>query len=306
MDLQQKTRSSVVAVPPLARDASGQVDTDQNRRIIRYLESGGISVLLYGGNAVFYHVRPSHYARILQLLTELADPATLVIPSVGPAFGVMMDQADVLRDFDFPTAMVLPQREIADAEGTMRAVRLLAEQLQKPVVVYVKFDGWLDPEHVAQLFHEGLVSWVKYAIVRQDPRQDAYLHALLDLMPPDRIISGMGEQPAVVHLRDYHLAGFTSGCVCVAPALSMRMLQALQQGSFDQADRLRQQFKPLEDLRDRIQPIRVLHRAVELVEIARTGPMPPLLGELTDEQIAEVRAAAEQLMRHEQQASSEL
>ena len=31
------------------------------------------------------------------------------------------------------------------------------------------------------------------------------------------VVSGMGELPAIIHLRDFGLAGFTSGCVCIAP-----------------------------------------------------------------------------------------
>ena len=62
--------TSVIAVPPLARDASGKVCPEQNSRLIRHIESGGVRVLLYGGNAVFYHLRPSEYAGVLGMLAE--------------------------------------------------------------------------------------------------------------------------------------------------------------------------------------------------------------------------------------------
>src|SRR5688572_18266754 len=99
--------SSVIAVPPLARDARQQVCPEQNRRLIRHIEAGGISILLYGGNAVFYHLRPSEYARVLTMLAEAAAPGTEIIPSAGPSYGLSMDQAAVLREFPFRTAMVL-------------------------------------------------------------------------------------------------------------------------------------------------------------------------------------------------------
>lgn len=39
---------SVFAVPPLARDADYQIDADENEKIIRFLEAGGVRSLLYG------------------------------------------------------------------------------------------------------------------------------------------------------------------------------------------------------------------------------------------------------------------
>ena len=102
MDIQPVTQSSlarsVIAVPPLARDERGRVCRESNRRIVQYLEQGGVSTLLYGGNAVFYHLAPSEYESTLQMLVEIAGSASLVIPSLGPSFGVMMDQTDQVRD----------------------------------------------------------------------------------------------------------------------------------------------------------------------------------------------------------------
>ena len=103
---------SVIAVPPLARDAKLAIDVAANQKLVQFLESGGVTTLLYGGNAVLYHVRPSEYARLLQVLVEVASDQTLVVPAVGPTWGLMMDQAEILREFDFPTVMVLPGRPL--------------------------------------------------------------------------------------------------------------------------------------------------------------------------------------------------
>jgi dihydrodipicolinate synthase/N-acetylneuraminate lyase len=305
MDLTHLVRSSVIAVPPLALGADGHFDRQQNQRLISYLEDGGVSLLLYGGNAVLYHLRPSRYADLLAMVSELASPSTVVIPSAGPSFGMMMDQAEVLRDFAFPTAMILPQRDVADAEGIMRGVRLFAERLGRPVVLYIKFSEWLSAAQIGRLYDDGLVSWVKYAMVRESPQEDPLLKELTGRLPAQRIVSGMGEQPAVIHLRDFGLAGFTSGCVCIAPRLSMQMLRELQQGRHDAAERIRAQFATLEHLRDAIHPIRVLHRAVDLADIAQTGPMTPLLSELDEVQEQKVRRAAKELIARERQAQTD-
>lgn len=286
---------SVIAVPPLARDSKLQLSIPENRKIVQFLEAGGVNSLLYGGNAVLYHTRPSEYARILQMLVDIAGEQTLVVPAVGPAYGTMMDQAEVLRDFDFPTVMILPQKDIADPAGIASGVRRFAEAYGKPIVLYLKHDRWLPPETVGKIHASGVISWIKYAVVRDDPTQDDYLREVLQQVPGEIVVSGIGEQPAITHVRDFGIASFTSGCVCVNPALSMKMLAAVKSGDYETAEAIRVQFCELEDLRNDINPIRVLHRAVELGGIADTGPMFPMLGELDIPQITSIANAAEKL-----------
>lgn len=287
--------ASVIAVPPLARDTGERISQAENAKVIRHLEAGGVNTLLYGGNAVLYHLRPSEYAGLLGLLTELPAAGTLVIPSAGPSYGVMMDQAEILRDFAFPTVMVLPHQGLNTFAGVETGLRRFAERAGRPIVVYVKAEGYVTPAEVARLVADGCVSWIKYAIVRPDPAEDPFLRELASLVPPSKIVSGIGEQPAIVHLRDFGVAGFTSGCVCVAPALSQRMLLAMKAGDWAAAERIRAVFRPLEDLRNGINPVRVLHEAVALAGIADTGPILPLLSGLSAEQQREVSRAAGEL-----------
>jgi len=289
--------SSVVAVPPLARDANGKISAAENQKLIQYLEQGGVTTLLYGGNAVLYHIRMKEYAKLMSMLSDLAADQTLIVPSVGPAYGTMMDQVKILRDFDFPTVMVLPQREIADEAGLATGIRRFAEKYGKPIVLYIKHDRWLPPATVNSMVDDGLISWIKYAVVRDNPSQDDYLREILEIAPGEIIVSGIGEQPAIIHMRDFGVVGYTSGCVCVAPALSMEMLRAIQAKDYERAESVRKQFCGLEDLRNGIQPIRVLHHAVSAAGIATTGPMQPMLGELSSDDAARVAVAALELKK---------
>jgi dihydrodipicolinate synthase/N-acetylneuraminate lyase len=288
-------RDSVIAVPPLARDASLHVCPSENAKLIRFLEAGGIRSLLYGGNAVFYHIRMSEYASTLAMLADNTGDQTVVVPSIGPAYGLAIDQVDVLRDFAFPTVMLLPSRDVVDQEGIALGIRKLAERLGKPIVLYLKFDRWLDPNLIRSLDADGAVSWIKYAVVRDNPAQDDYLREVQAVFSSERIVSGIGEQPAIVHLRDFGVTSFTSGCVCVAPARSMQMLQAIQAGDDVTAEAIRQYFWPLEDLRNEINPIRVLHHAVAAAGIAQTGPIMPMLSELSATQIQRIQTAVAQM-----------
>jgi dihydrodipicolinate synthase/N-acetylneuraminate lyase len=288
--------ASVIAVPPVARTADLKWNHAENRGIIRYLEDGGVRTLLYGGNAVLNHVALGEYGDLLAMLAETASEETLVIPSVGPGFGMMIDQAAVLRDFPFPTAMVLPTRDPTTPAGIATGLRRFVDRFGRPAVLYLKQDGVLDIDTVRRMMDDGLISWIKYAVVRQISADDSFLCELIDAVGPARIVSGMGEQPAIVHLRDFGLAGFTSGCVCIAPRLSMEMLRAIQSKDFDLAERIRARFAPLESLRDAISPVRVLHAAVQLAGIADTGEITPLLSPIDDADCPTVKAAAKALL----------
>lgn len=72
---------SVLAVPPLARYSDLTVNEDANRRLIGYLEAGGVRSLMYGGNANFYNLPISEFAEVLEFLCDAAGEDSWVIPS---------------------------------------------------------------------------------------------------------------------------------------------------------------------------------------------------------------------------------
>jgi dihydrodipicolinate synthase/N-acetylneuraminate lyase len=287
---------SVMAVPPLCRDAAGHIDRDANARLIRHMEAGGVSLLLYGGNANVYHLPLAEYEPLLELLAATAADTTLVVPSAGPTYGLLLEQARVIRGHRFPTVMVLPQQGITTSAGVATGIRQFVEAAGVPALVYIKHDGYLEPADVRRLCDDGLVSGIKYATVRDDPAHDPYLRELVGLVDPALIISGIGEQPAIIHLRDFGLGGFTTGCGCVAPALSQRLLAAIRRQDWGEAERIRRVFEPLEDLRNAHHPIRVLHEAVAAAGIAPTGPLLPLLSPVEEPLRPAIAAAARALL----------
>ena len=115
---------------------------------------------------------------------------------------------------------------------------------------------------------------------------------LLDHVDKSLVISGIGERPAIVHIRDFGLQAFTSGSVCVGPKGSTALLAALKHRDYDAAEVLRARFIPLEDLRDGLSPIRVLHEAVSLAGIADMGPILPMLSNIEPAHHKAIRQAA--------------
>ena len=300
----QAVTDSVVAVPPLAWNPDLSLNEAENRKLIRHIEAGGVRTLLYGGNANLYHVSLGEYERVLTLIAGEPAQQTLVIPSAGPAFGTMLDQARVLRNYPFSTVMVLPQVGITTSEGVAAGIARFVQAAGMPALLYIKHDGYIDPRDVKRLTDDTLISGIKYAIVRNDPARDEYLRRLVDVVDPRTIVSGIGEQPAAVHLRAFGLGGFTSGCVCVAPRLSTLFLKAMRTGNWDEAERIRLLFKPLEDLRNAINPIRVLHEAVRLAGIAETGPLLPLLSNASSADHPAIREAASVLLQADRSAAT--
>src|SRR5262249_20307614 len=149
---------------------------------------------------------------------------------------------------------------------------------------------------VARLVDDGICVAIKYAIVRADPRVDPYLEGLLQRVDRSRVVSGIGERPAVVHMRDWNLPGFTTGSGCLAPALSNQLFDACRRKDYDRAETLRSEFLALEDLRDSWGPARVLHAAAELAGIAMTGPVVPFLSALVSAQLEKLAPVARTLV----------
>ena len=281
----------VFAVPPLARkaDTNRTIDFDQNGLIVRHIIGGGITRLLYGGNAFLYHITLAEYEQLLGWLWDLDDDVW-AIPGIGPSYGRALDQATLLRRYQFPCAMMLPCNDPRDALGLERGYREIADAAQTRLIVYLKSESSLGADKeagldaVARLVNDGVCIGIKYAVVRQDPVHDSYLEALLARVDRKFVISGIGERPAVVHLRDWRLPGFTTGSGCIAPRLSQELFSACDASDFAAAENLRAEFMPLEDLRDLWGPAPVLHSATELAGIATAGPMPPYTTGLSPEQ----------------------
>jgi dihydrodipicolinate synthase/N-acetylneuraminate lyase len=293
----ERLSSSVLAVPPLCRNADFTLNEPENAKVIRHIESGGIRTLLYGGNANFYHIATSEFDVLFDMLARLAGADTLVIPSVAPTFGTMMDQAKIIRRHKFPTVMVLPLVGSTTSRGVEAGIRKFVDAAGVPALLYIKNDGYVEVGEVARLAESKAISGIKYAVVRTDTASDPYLRKLCNHVDRKMIVSGIGEQPAITHLRDFKLAGFTSGVICIAPRISFKMLEAMRIGDWAAAEKLRAVCKPLEELRNAINPVRVLHEAARLASIANTGPMLPLLSNLDEAEHPRVRDAALALLR---------
>jgi 4-hydroxy-tetrahydrodipicolinate synthase len=293
---------SVLAVPPFALTPDLEVSREGNAKLIRHLEAGGVSTLLYGGNANVHNWPVSRFADWLDSLEESAADNTWLIPSVGPDWGKLVDEAAILKQRRYPVAMALPMIAPQTPDGVVRGLQDFVDRSGVPLIVYIKTDGYVPAKAIGRLVEQGAVFGIKYAVPRNDLKQDAYLQELIDAVGAERIVSGFGEPPAFPHLTHFKLAGFTAGCVCIAPHLSMSYLHALKRGDEAEAKRLLEVFLPLEAIRERHNAIRVLHTAVTLSGVADMGPILPLLTEADPAIHGEIKEAARALLAAEMTA----
>jgi dihydrodipicolinate synthase/N-acetylneuraminate lyase len=299
----------VFAVPPLARTPgkARALDFEENSRIIRYIAKGGISRFIYGGNAFLYHLTLEEYEQLLAWQAGIKEDGLWVIPSAGPSYGRLMDQAKLLRRFAVPCVMTLPCGDPRDAAGLEQGLREFAQTAGIRLMLYLKeetnmgADLMAGLDTVARLVDEGICIAIKYAVVREDPAQDRYLDQLLKRVDRHKVISGIGERPATNHLRQWGLPGFTTGSGCLAPTLSAAVFSACRMGDYVEAERIRSRFLDFEDLRDAWGPARVLHHALELAGVADTGPIPPFVSELSAEQKKRIQPVVLELLTQQRE-----
>ena len=172
-------RASVVAVPPIALSDDLQVAREANTDLVRHIENGGVRTLLYGGNANLYNFDLGRYADALAMMDDAASPSINIITSVGPDFGKLSDQLPVVERSAVRNVMLLPITFPVDAGGLLRGIRFAADRLGFGVILYIKRENYLSPDLLAELAADGSVAFVKYAVERKEPSEDAYLDAIL-------------------------------------------------------------------------------------------------------------------------------
>jgi dihydrodipicolinate synthase/N-acetylneuraminate lyase len=289
-------RASVVAVPPIALSDDLQVAREANAGLVRHIEKGGVRTLLYGGNANLYNFDLGRYADALAMMDDAASPSINIITSVGPDFGKLSDQLPVVERSAVRNVMLLPMTFPVDAGGLLRGIRFAADRLGFGVILYIKRENYLSPDLLAELAADGSVAFVKYAVERKEPSDDAYLDAILSAIGRDIVASGMGEAPIADHIGKRGLATFTSGAVCIAPAASNRLLALYREGRLEEAQQAAEPFLAFERLRARFGGIQVLHDAVTASGIAPMGPQLPMVSGIPAAARKELKLATDKLI----------
>ncbi|MCX5518816.1 dihydrodipicolinate synthase family protein [Kaistia defluvii] len=290
--------ASIIALPPIARDPDGGINPGESRKIVDWLASAGVRSFMYGGIANLFNAKLSEYGAVLDLIEAVAPSEDAwMVPAIGGDFGKAIDQVAMLRERDFPTAILLPFW-LVQPKGVATGIRKLADAYGKPLMVFFKALDYLTPQDVAALLKDGALCGVEYGIVPDETGQSPHLTALLDLVgSADRLIDGAGEL-TIVESSKFGIQGYTSGTGLLAPHISQALLEAVKRGDRAAVDSLSQVFVDFDAARAAYSAIPVVHDAIRLAGIADTGPIGPFFESASDPAIvADITRIARELMR---------
>ena len=127
--------ASVLSVPPLPLASDLSPDERQMRRLVGHIEAGGVGTILWGGNAQLQHWPASRYGDFLALAEATAGRDSWVIPSVGPDYGKLLDEARSLAGTRFPCAMLLPMAAHHTPAGVARGARDFVQAAGRPAML---------------------------------------------------------------------------------------------------------------------------------------------------------------------------
>ncbi|PZQ50058.1 MAG: dihydrodipicolinate synthase family protein [Rhodovulum sulfidophilum] len=290
--------ASIISLPPIARHPDGTINTAESRGIVDWLASAGVGAFMYGGIANLFNARLSEYGAVLDLIETVApsDDAWMV-PAIGGDFGKAIDQVAILRERDFPTAILLPFW-LVQSGGVATGIRKLADALGKPLMVFFKALDYLTPRDIAALLADGALCGVEYGVAPDEDGQSPHLSGLLDLVgSAERLIDGAGELTIVESSR-HGIKGYTSGSGLLAPHLSMALLEAVRREDRAAIAALSRPFAAFDAVRALHSAIPVVHDAVRLIGIADTGPIGPFFETARDPLVvAEIAGVAAELLR---------
>lgn len=292
-ETQRAALADVVAIPvtPFAED--GSVARDTHRALLRRLLDGGITTITSNGNTgEFYALTPEERRLVTELTMDEVGGRAVVLVGVGHDLPTAIDSARHARELGAAMVMVhQPVHPYVSSAGWVDYHRAIAESVPElGVVPYIRNER-LSGARLAELADQcPNVMGVKYAV--PDAARFAGFARDAGL---DRFVwvAGLAEPYAPSYF-SAGAAGFTSGLVNVAPAVSRDMIEALRAGDFPGAMKVWEQIRRFEELRaahGNANNVTVVKEALAALGLCRRDVRPPSKPLPADER-AEVAAIA--------------
>ncbi|MFF8477379.1 dihydrodipicolinate synthase family protein [Streptomyces sp. NPDC015414] len=292
-ETQRAALADVVAIPvtPFAED--GSVARDTHRALLRRLLDGGITTITSNGNTgEFYALTPEERRLVTELTMDEVGGRAVVLVGVGHDLPTAIDSARHARDLGAAMVMVhQPVHPYVSSAGWVDYHRAIAESVPElGVVPYIRNER-LSGARLAELADQcPNVMGVKYAV--PDAARFAGFARDAGL---DRFVwvAGLAEPYAPSYF-SAGAAGFTSGLVNVAPAVSRDMIEALRARDFPGAMKVWEQIRRFEELRaahGNANNVTVVKEALAALGLCRRDVRPPSKPLPADER-AEVAAIA--------------
>ncbi|WP_405804218.1 dihydrodipicolinate synthase family protein [Streptomyces sp. NBC_00210] len=274
---QRDALADVVAIPVTPFTADDTLDTGTHRSLLRRLVDGGVRTVTPNGNTgEYYALSPEERCAVTELTIDEVGGRAAVLVGIG---------------LDLPTA-------VAAAEHA-RAAGASMVMVHQPVHPYVSQDGWTDYHRtIADAVPElGVVPYIR------NPQLDGDRLAELGELCPNVIgvkyavpdaarfaafardagldrfvwVAGLAELYAPSYFAS-GATGFTSGLVNVSPAVSLKLLAALQREDYPAAMEIWERIRPFEELRAAQQSadnVTVVKEALASLGLCRRDIRPP-------------------------------
>lgn len=296
--MDSKRLRTVQVVPLTAFDTKDRVDLAPMEELTRRLTAAGISVFLpAAGTGEFHSLSANEVVSIVQMTKRVVGDDGVVIAPVGFQIGYALDVGRRALDVGADALLIMPPVAPYLCDAGLRDYYLkIIDTLGAPTLFYKKGDHPSDRLVLELAAHSG-VAGVKYA----GKDVDAFGRLVADGSSLTEWLCGIAEPFAPTFMLA-GATGYTSGAGNLAPRLTLAMHTALERGAYQEALRLQQQIRPIEDFRARAGSsynISCLKYAIRFAGLDFGLPrLPQRL--LTDDEVKELGGIVEALLQAEE------
>jgi 4-hydroxy-tetrahydrodipicolinate synthase len=265
--------AGISAIPVTPFDATGDVDEDALRAVVRRVVDGADVIVACGNTSEQFSLTAAERERVLVSTLEASGDVPVLV-GVGGDLPTAVHEVERAAELGAAGVMLhYPTHPYLSPAGLVDYYTELARATQGAVVPYVRGAG-LPAEVLDALAELPNVLAVKYAI----PDQLAF--AAFASRYGNRVVPvcGLAEMWAPFFWLG-GARGFTSGLVNVAPGLSRGMLEALRAGDHARAMELWRVVEPFERLRARHgngNNVPVVKEALAVLGLMSGSVRPPL------------------------------
>jgi 5-dehydro-4-deoxyglucarate dehydratase len=296
--LKLKLGSGLLAFPTthfredLSLDESGY-----RKSIAANIEGGAVGLFAPGGTGEFFSLTLDECARVTRAAVEVADGRVPIVGGAGYGTALAVEFARAAEKAGAQAVLVLPPYLLnVEQAGLERHIDAICRAIGIGVIVYNRDNSLYKAETVARLAerHPNLIGF-------KDGHGDVEQLVRVRRLLGDRLVYIGGMPTAEVFAVPYFAAGFTTYSSAVynfIPQTAQRFYAAVKAGDGQVTDDLLTKFfLPYIELRNRKRGYAVsIVKAGMRLTGRPAGPVRPPLTDLTDGELAELRAILTQAL----------
>lgn len=289
-----------LAFPITPYKTDGSVDLDAVRANARWLpESGVCAIVSPSGTGELFALTPDECAAITRATVEAVAGRTPVIASVGHGVAIAADLARRAEEAGADGILILPPYYgNPDPKGLVEYYKTIAAATSLGIMPYARDAAFFTPT-----ITEALIRAVPNMIAFKDGRGDVRLFRsirehCIEKLGEDRVVwlAGVGDDLIAPYFAS-GAVGFTSSLACFWPEASVELFKVAAAGDMDGLAKLHARVvRPFYAMRERGKGFEVTVMKEAMAMLGHpAGPVRPPLGNLTEQDRADLRAIIDSL-----------